>query len=94
MLELRLNGANAWNKGDCSENEDVLYHWSVLSANWREEEVNQELFKMIINHWVTIRGFSFTSAFMETYKQRKRKTVKKSKGHVRHDRSGHKSQCY
>jgi hypothetical protein len=84
--ELRLNGVNASTGikeialGNIAKNEDVLYHWSVLSANWREEEVNQELFKMIINHWVTIRGFSFTSAFMETYKQRKKKTVQKSKG--------------
>ena len=63
-----------------AKNEDVLYHWSVLSANWKEEEANQVLLKMIINHWVIVRGFSFASAFMEAYKQKQRKTVQKSKG--------------
>ena len=32
---------------------------------WEEEEASGE---SIVEHWVTIRGFSFTSAFMEKYK--------------------------
>lgn len=63
-----------------AENENVLAHWSELSANWREEEANRELLKMIITHWVTVRGFSFASDFMEAYKQKNKKTVQKSKG--------------
>ncbi len=35
--------------------------------------------KAIVEHWVTIRGFSFTSAFMEKYKQTHMKTLQKSK---------------
>ena len=35
---------------------------------------------MIIEHWVTVRGFSFTSAFLEKYKQASKESVQKSKG--------------
>ena len=55
-------------------------HWSTISANWEEEEASGELLKSIVEHWVTIRGFSFTSAFMEKYKLTHMKTLQKSKG--------------
>ena len=58
--------------------EDVQFHWSLISVNWGEEE-SQELLKMIADHWITIRGFSFASAFIELYKQQKKITVQKSK---------------
>ena len=35
---------------------------------------------MIVQHWITVRGFSFVSAFMEKYKQRNEKSTQKSKG--------------
>lgn len=58
-------------------NEDVKLHWSLISVNWVENEM---LLNIIVNHWVTIRGFSFTGAFMEKYKQKHKKTVQKTKG--------------
>ena len=41
-------------------NEEVLFHWSILSANWEPEE-EQALFLMITEMWVTIRGFAYVS---------------------------------
>lgn len=61
-------------------NEDVLAHWAELSVNWAEEEAKKVLLTLIIEHWVTVRGFSFTSSFMESYKQMCKKTIQKSKG--------------
>lgn len=61
------------------ENDDVTFYWSVVAANWEEEEAGV-LLEMVIQHWVTIRGFSYASAFVEKYKQKNKKTVQKSKG--------------
>lgn len=60
------------------DNEDVQLHWAMISINWVEYKM--VLLKMIINHWVTVRGFSFAGAFMEIYKQKHKKTTQKSKG--------------
>lgn len=62
-----------------AENEDVLFYWSTISANWLEEEA-QELLTLMVKHWVTTRGFSFVSSFMEKYKCKHKKTIEKSKG--------------
>ncbi len=48
--------------------------WFQLS-----EEAN-ELMKMMIQHYITFRGFSFASAFIEKYKQSTKKSTQKSKG--------------
>ena len=50
----------------------------MISADWEEE--GDVLLQMIIEHWVTVRGFSYTSAFLEKYKQANKKMVQKSKG--------------
>ena len=60
-------------------NHSVLEQWSEFSMNWGKEE-SDKLLQMIVEHWITVRGFSFTSAFMEAYKQKNKKTVEKSKG--------------
>ena len=60
-------------------NHSVLEQWSEFSTNWGKEE-SDKLLQMIVEHWITVRGFSFTSAFMEAYKQKNKKTVEKSKG--------------
>ena len=60
------------------EDNDLLFYWSQVSANWDEEA--DELLKLIANHWITIRGFSSVSAFMEKYKKANQKSVEKSKG--------------
>ncbi len=39
-----------------------------------------ELLKMIDEHFITVRGFSFASAFIEKFKQSARKSTEKLKG--------------
>ena len=58
---------------------DVLFHWAMVSVNWNEKEASV-LFSIIVEHWITLRGFSFASALMEKYKQSCRKRIQKSKG--------------
>lgn len=57
--------------------EDVLFHWSMVSVNWGEEE-SRILLHMIAEHWLKLRGFSFASALGEKYKQTQ-KSIQKSK---------------
>lgn len=59
--------------------EDVLFAWSIVSVNWEEEEA-KVLLRMIAEHWITMRGFSFASAVVERYKHSAKKNVQKSKG--------------
>lgn len=64
---------------DVVQESDVLFHWSMIASNWVEEDAD-ELLKTIVNHWVTLRGFSFVSGFNEQYKKEHTKTLEKSKG--------------
>ena len=61
------------------DHEDVVFHWSIVSADW-EKEVAELLLGMIVELWVTVRGFAFACHWMEGYKQRQRKSTQKSKG--------------
>ena len=61
------------------DNDDVLFHWAMISVNWNEEEASA-LLSMMVEHWITLRGFSFASAFIEKYKQSCKKNIQKSKG--------------
>ena len=51
------------------ESQDVQFYWYLLSSEIEEEEANKELLHMIIDLWVTIRGFSFAKSILEQYKQ-------------------------
>ena len=42
------------------ENEEVLFHWAVLTSDIKAEEANEVLL-MMIKLWTTIRGFSIVS---------------------------------
>ena len=64
-------------------NKDVLLRWSILSADWEAEE-EQALFPMIVDLWVTMRGFAFASAWVEKHKERSKITSQKSKGIRKH----------
>ena len=44
------------------------------------EDVAQTLLNMIIDMWVTVRGFSFVKCYLELYKQRQKKITQRSKG--------------
>eukprot|EP00731_Ephydatia_muelleri_P024487 Em0016g758a len=53
-------------------NEDVLFCWSMLSSSW-DEESSKTLFKMVVDLWLTIRGYSTASAWIEKSRSRRRK---------------------
>ena len=59
--------------------EDVLFYWAIVSAGWDIEGSNV-LLAEIIEHYVTVRGFSFASGWMEKYKQAHKRSIQKSKG--------------
>ena len=59
--------------------ENVLFYWSILSVNW-EEGAAEALLCMLVERWITLRGFSSASALMEKYKQQCKKNIQKSKG--------------
>jgi hypothetical protein len=59
-------------------NEELLFYWALVSVNWSDEE-SSTLQKLMVEHWITLRGFSSASAINELYKQEHNKTVQKSK---------------
>ena len=61
------------------ENEDVAFYWSILSADWEERD-SQDLLELVVNMFITIRGFSYASAWVEKYKTASAKSLQKSKG--------------
>ena len=65
------------------DNEDVLFLWSMLSADWAEDSADA-LLQMLVNQWVKIRGFSCASAWLEEFKVSQKKTTQKTKGIRKH----------
>ena len=61
-----------------STNDEVLFHWCMLTAEIEEVHA-QVVLDMLITLWITIRGFSFASAFLEMYKQEKKRGLQRSK---------------
>ena len=66
---------------ELSTNEDVLFYWLIVGADFEEddERVHTELLRRIIELFVTIRGFSYASGWLEKYKQISKKGTQKSK---------------
>ncbi len=54
------------------------FYWSLVAANWESEEAAVVL-DMIMEQWITIRGFSCVSAFIEQYKKGTRNAHKNQK---------------
>lgn len=63
-------------------NDDVQFYWCIISADFEidDTETHAILLEMIIELYVTIRGFSFAREWMEKYKQKNKKTTEKSTG--------------
>ena len=63
-------------------NEEVQFHWSIASAAFDVDniEVHDEVLRMIAELYLTIRGFSYASAWVEQYKQMHKKSTQRSKG--------------
>ena len=56
----------------------VRQYWDVVSIDVSDEYA-EELLYMMVDMWLTMRGFAITSKWMEEYKEAMSKTVKKSK---------------
>ena len=63
-------------RSELQQSEDVLFHWSLIAATW-DDEVAAKLMTMIVELWVTVRGFSLASAWIEQYKGAIRKRLYK-----------------
>ena len=66
-------------KTEIENNGDVQFYWCIASVGWANDTAHTIL-GMIINLWITIRGFSTASGWLEKYKQAYKRTVQKSKG--------------
>ena len=60
------------------ESDDLLFHWCMLTVDIDDSDAS-DLLGMIVHLWITVRGYSFTSAWLEMYKQSKKKALQKSK---------------
>ena len=60
------------------ENDDVLFHWCTLVTDISDTDAAVVL-ELLVKLWITIRGFSFASAWLELYKQSKKKRLQRSK---------------
>eukprot|EP00731_Ephydatia_muelleri_P014924 Em0008g644a len=58
--------------------EDVLFFWSIATVQLDENE-ERLLLKKITKLWITVRGFAYTSAWIEPYKQKKSQVLQKKK---------------
>ena len=63
---------------DIKCDEDVLFQWCLLTTEL-DDDLAVKLRDMIIELYVTIRGFAFANSCMELYKQHKKQTLQKSK---------------
>ena len=61
------------------EDEDVNFHWCMVAVDMEDSFANTLLHDMV-KQWVTIRGFAFTSSWIELYKQDAQKSLQCSKG--------------
>ena len=62
---------------DITENDDVLLSWMTVTADFDDEILSSELLHLVVELWLTIRGFSAAGAWMEYYKQCKEKETKR-----------------
>ena len=60
------------------EDENVQFHWCMLITDIEDDKA-KILLTMIVDLFITVRGFSFTKSFMELYKQATKKSTQKSK---------------
>ena len=56
---------------------DVEFYW--LLTGIEDEDAGDIVMENLIEKWITVRGFSFTSSILEQYKQNSKKTTAKSK---------------
>ena len=63
-----------------SADPEVEFRWTFVSLDIEDEVVGTQLLKYIVELWLTIRGYTISSSWMEKYKQVKKTSTKWSKG--------------
>ena len=58
---------------------DIQFYWALISQDISEEQDSLELLKDISDMWVTVRGFSMASTWLEEYKKVKNTKVSKKR---------------
>ena len=61
------------------KSDSVMMQWELVGVEL-ERERGEILLKLIVNEWITLRGFSFATGLVELYKQANRQSLQKSKG--------------
>lgn len=61
------------------QSEDILFLWSIIMVDWNED-ISNTVLDLIVNMWITIRGFAQANAWMELYKKAQKKSTQKTKG--------------
>ena len=59
-----------------TDDDDVQFSWTIVEASMEDDTVDQA-FEMIVNVYITIRGFSFAASILEMYKQGMKKGTQK-----------------
>ena len=59
------------------EDTDVHFSWLLLCLDLDDEELSKELLVLVVEMWITIRGFSMAGAWVEYYKQSMQTCTKK-----------------
>lgn len=62
-----------------SSDKDVLSTWNTLAVDISDENQANELLNLLIEQWITIRGFSLTATWLEQYKKASKQSTKKWK---------------
>ena len=62
--------------------DDVQFYWCISAADFEvvDTDVHEHVLKMVVDLFLTIRGFSYASAWIENYKQVHKKSTQRSKG--------------
>jgi len=59
---------------------NVSFYWDIVSYNIQDDDRRSELLAHIARVWLTMRGFSITSQWMEQYKHVSSANTRKKKG--------------
>ena len=62
-----------------NENEDVMFQWCIMTAGAKDGDATL-LLHMIVELYITLRGFSFAASFIEQYKKATKRVLQKGKG--------------
>lgn len=66
---------------DILKDDNVQFYWTLVASDIESDNDAQELLNSL---WVTVRGFSIASAWLEKYKQVTKQTTAKSTGLRKH----------